>query len=160
MNLDFIEHRRPLGPTHQWRPFGDGPNSDPNFNSSWWSTRNFLQSSRLLSITADGTEVARVEIDHHPGGTPYQVPVHDLVRELHYVEVSQAHRSKGIGTAIVNHLVEEFNDARLIASSNSAADFWSRIPGWDRFDHPAGLTTDWVVFVSPSISHARRLGSP
>jgi len=32
MQLDFIEHRRPAGPSHAWRPFGDGRNAD---RSSW-----------------------------------------------------------------------------------------------------------------------------
>lgn len=97
-------------------------------------------------------EIARIEIDHNARRTPYQVPVQRLVRELHYIEVSREHLDEGIGTEIVNRLVDELNDARLIASSNTAVGFWSRLAGWERFDHPDGLTPDWVVFVSPPVA--------
>lgn len=151
MQLHLVEHPRSAGPGHEWRPFGDRRAADPDFDAIWWSGRNFLPTSRLLSVEAHGVEVARVEIDHHPRRAPYRVPVHDLVRELHYIEVSRARLGEGIGTSVVHRLVDELSDARLIASSNSAVGFWSRLRNWERFDHPEGLTPDWVVFVSPLV---------
>jgi hypothetical protein len=74
--------------------------------------------------------------------------VRDLVREIHYIEVSGSWLGQGIGTSVVNRLVQDLNDARLIASSNTAVGFWSRFTDWARFDHPDGLPPDWVVFVS------------
>ena len=149
VHLDFIEHHPSAGHAFGWRPFGDGRDPDPNFNASWWTQRNFPLTSRLLSVEADGGEVARIEIDRDPRRTPYQVPVLSPVREIHYIEVSRTRLDAGIGTAIVNWLISEFSDARLIASSNSAVGFWSSLPGWERFDRPEGLPPDWVVFVSP-----------
>jgi hypothetical protein len=98
MHLDLIELQRPAGPGYEWRPFGDRRAADPNFDVSWWSGRNFLLTSRLLSVEAHGAEVARIEIDHHPRRAPYRVPVNDLVRELHYIEVSRAHLGEGMLT--------------------------------------------------------------
>lgn len=151
VHLAFIEHQRPAGPAYQWRPFGDGRDTDPNFDASWWSARNFLPTSRVLSVGADSTEVARIEIDRHPRRSPYQVPVRGLVREIHYIEVSRAQLGNGIGTWVVHRLVDELSDARLIASSNSAVGFWSRLHGWERFDHSEGLGHDWVLFASPRV---------
>ena len=65
-------------------------------------------------MEADGAEVARIEIDHRPRRTPYQVPVPTLVRELHYIEASHEHLGEGIGTAVVQDLVDELSDARPI----------------------------------------------
>lgn len=77
--------------------------------------------------------------------------MHDVVRELHYIEVSRAHLDMRIGTEVLKRLVKRFSDAHLILSSDSAVGFWSRQPGWERFNQPEGLTPEWVVFVSSSL---------
>lgn len=149
MQLDFIEHRRPAGPSHAWRPFGDGRNTDRNFDADWWSGRNFVEGSRLFSVESNGKEVARIEIDRTPHLASNQGASHlGPVREIQYLEVSQDRRGRGLGTEIVDWLETEFRDARLIASTNSAVGFWTSLDGWDRVDHAGGLRGDWVLFVS------------
>lgn len=153
VHFDFIEHQRPAGPTYLWRPFGDGRSSDPNFNAPWWSERNFVDASRLFSVEVDGMEVARIEIDREPHLASNQGASHlGLVREIHYLEVSQAQVGQGLGTEIVGWLATEFNDAPLIASTDSAMGFWLSLDGWERVGHAHGLHGDWVLFVSRPVA--------
>ncbi|MFC5177335.1 GNAT family N-acetyltransferase [Nocardioides taihuensis] len=153
MHFDFIEHQRPPGPAYLWRPFGDGRRSDPNFNARWWSERNFLDTSRLLSVEVNGVELARIEIDRVPHLASSQGASHlGLVREIHYLEVSRAHVGQGLGTEIVGWLEAEFSDARLIASTDSAVGFWASLGGWELVDHADGIRGDWALYVSRPVA--------
>jgi hypothetical protein len=153
VHFDFIEHQRPPGPTYLWRPFDARRKSVPNFNARWWSERNFLETSRLLSVEVKGLELARIEIDRVPHLASNQGASHlGLVREIRYLEVSRAHVGQGLGPEIVGWLEPEFSDARLIASTDSAVGFWDSLDGWERANDAHGLRGDWVLFVSPPVS--------
>lgn len=137
VDLEIIGLERPLSSVHAWHPFG-GWGSTPNFDASWWS-RSHLPTSRLLRAEIDGVEVARVEIERDP---KHVSPV-GLVREIYYIEVSQACRRQGTGPKVVERLVAESWSARLVVSTNTAVRWWTKLV-WQRFAHPERERGGWV----------------
>lgn len=120
---------------HWWnRPIGDDPEC------------------RFIRILGDGVEVARVELDQKVGiahyeGTP---DLGDAALEIQFIEVSYEYRLQGIGAAVVSRLVELYPDRRLVAYSEQADEFWSKL-GWQPYYHPVERGPSWrTLFIQQS----------
>lgn len=115
------------------RPFE--PHVD--FNDDWWSRgyRLFGKPSLFVECTSGDSVVARVELDEgvfasEHVGAPVLGP--EALR-IQLFEVAQSWRRHGIGTEVVQLLVDEFQSRRLFALSEGADEFWGSL-GWLRFD--------------------------
>lgn len=154
MDISYIEHQRPRVSGPGWRPFGDWGSSDHHFDPQWWSQRDFLASSRLLSFDTEDAEIARVEIDRD---TRY-IPGVGTAREIHFLEVNSSFRGQGIGSRVVEQLVVDLHDARLYASTETSVIWWSSRPGWERVNSE-DLRGAWVAFASTALASIPSLNS-
>jgi GNAT superfamily N-acetyltransferase len=105
---------------------------------------------RTTCADLEGVEVARVELDHHFGGSLH-VGAPELgatALEIQFMEVAASHRRQGIGAPVVERLEDEYPDRRLLALSEGADEFWASL-GWERFDYSDGLRLYRPLFVQP-----------
>ena len=133
--------------TYRWRPF------EPNqmFNPDWWDRPRYNhRDPHCIAVFLDGTEVARVELDHHFRGSRHAgAPrLGDLALEIQFIEVAASHRRRGIGSEVVRLLVERYPHRRLLAMSEDADGFWESL-GWGRYDHRQGPQWYRPLFVAP-----------
>lgn len=107
------------------------------FNERWWDRRIERVCERageFLSLTRDGEELARAEIDR--GGIDNicvgLTPASEVV-DIVFFEVRDSHRLAGIGAQAIDLIVKRYEGEMLIAFSEEADGFWSGI-GWTH--HP------------------------
>jgi GNAT superfamily N-acetyltransferase len=146
MNLDLVAVQR--GGRSKYAPPFD---EHDGFTDRWWNRpMGDEPECRFIQVLNDGVEVARVELDEkvytaHYEGAPN---LGDTALEIQFIEVSDKYRREGIGAAVVHRLAELHADRRLVAYSEGADDFWSKL-GWRRYYHPGGPR--WrTLFIQPA----------
>lgn len=107
------------------------------FNERWWDRpigRVRERTGEFLSLTRNGEELARAEIDRGGIDNIYVglTPASEVV-DIVFFEVRESHRLAGIGTQAINLIVKHHEGEMLIAFSEEADGFWSGI-GWTH--HP------------------------
>ena len=133
MNLELVTVQ-PGGRRKYAPPFDE----HDGFTDRWWGGPMDDESRyEYIQVLRDDAEVARVKLDQtvgiaHYEGTP---DLGDVALEIQFIEVSEKHRLQGIGAAVLHRLAELHPDRRLVAYSEGADDFWSRV-GWQAYYHP------------------------
>lgn len=95
------------------------------------------ETSPVLCGEIDGQPVVRILIDRHRvdlGGYAGTEHLRDRCTLVALIEVAGRHRRRGIGTAALVRLRQEFPDRRFAAFSEAADEFWER-QGWSRHTH-------------------------
>lgn len=133
MNLELVTVQR--GGRSKYAPPFD---EHDGYTEHWWNRPMGNEpESRFIQVLSDGVEVARVELDEKVGiahyeGTP---DLGDVALEIQFIEVSDKYQRQGIGAAVVHRLAELHPHRRLVAYSEGADDFWSKL-GWRPYYHP------------------------
>lgn len=120
-------------------PFADSE----DFDSDWWGDHTvvYLGSEDDLLYRADdstGREVARILViqEDMPIANSYGVPdMPDGYLEIKFFEVAASARRRGVGSRAAQLLRQEFPDQPLVAFSEGGDNFWSTLPGWNRFEN-------------------------
>ncbi|ACL41998.1 GCN5-related N-acetyltransferase (plasmid) [Pseudarthrobacter chlorophenolicus A6] len=130
-----------------YKPFSE---SD-DFSADWWEDTiyGFEPSQHFYAFFDGQNEVVRVEIElqdalnagyeqpGHPG--PYAV--------IHFFEVSEDHRRRGLGTDAVQLIADRYGGTPLVAFSAGADEFWGSL-GWERYEHTTEPGHSHPMFVS------------
>lgn len=139
--------RGPGEDRYVWIPFQ--PSAE--FRESWWSDVPYMADvPHYVPALLDGTEVARVELDHGFEGSDHLgVPtLGTSALEIQLIEVAQRYRRQGVGAAVINRLASRHPERRLLAMSEDADEFWASL-GWARYDHPEGPQFYRPLFLAP-----------
>jgi GNAT superfamily N-acetyltransferase len=118
-----------------YKPFSD----DKSFEDSWWSGVAWGYGdgeTEFLSFQQGGVEVARAELslDKRPN-EDYQVPsTGRRFVQVEFFEVSEDHRSRGVGTRAMRAVAQRYPAQCILAYSEEADEFWSSL-GWIRFQN-------------------------
>jgi GNAT superfamily N-acetyltransferase len=123
------------------------------FTEHWWNgSIGDHPQYRFIQVRRDRVEVARVELDEKVHTAHYQgaPDLGDIALEIQFIEVSDKYRRQGIGAAVVRRLAELHPDRRLVAYSEEADRFWSKL-GWRPYYHPEERGPRWrTLFIQPA----------
>jgi GNAT superfamily N-acetyltransferase len=149
MTLELVDHRTEATEKRSWTPFRSSWGYE---HPLWWSTASgAIGDPWFVQVLEDGVEVARVQLDERGGANPTYTDVPVLGPErlkIQFIEVATAARLRGVGTRVVQGLMDRHPDRRLLAYSEGADRFWTRL-GWDRFDYP-GPGSSMPLFIQPA----------
>lgn len=114
-----------------------------DFDDDWWGDHSIVHlgsEDDFLYRVDDptGREVARILViqEDMPIANSYGAPdLSDGYLEIKFLEVAANARRRGAGTRAVQLIRQEFPDRPLVAFSEGGDDFWSALPGWNRFEN-------------------------
>ncbi|MGV0875183.1 GNAT family N-acetyltransferase [Mycolicibacterium sp. XJ879] len=135
--IELIEKRRGGADKYTWLPF---ESSDDYEREDWWDSPPYLEDDPLfLQALRSGNEVGRVHLVDRKMwlSDSYGVDpkIEALALQIHLIEVPYTHRRQHIGTDIVRALVERHPNRRLVAFSEGADDFWTKLDGGRCYKH-------------------------
>lgn len=109
---------------------------DYEFLQHWLGTYQLSEDCEWYAVRDGGEQVARLELDLKPHrsyweGSDYPLPMDgpDVI-EIQFIDVRLAHRGRGIGTAIVHWVAEQYPQRQMLALSEEADGFWQSL-GWE-----------------------------
>lgn len=109
---------------------------DYQFLHRWTGTYRLPQNCEWYEVRDGGEQVALLELDLKPHrsfweGSQYPLPMDgpDVI-EIQFIDVRLTHRGRGIGTAIVHWVAEQYPQRQMLALSEKADGFWQSL-GWE-----------------------------
>lgn len=130
-----------------YKPFSESN----DFTDGWWDDEiyGYEASQHFYAFFMGQHEVARAEIEVQDDLNPeYRRPAHPgPYAVIHFFEVSEDHRRRGLGTDAAQLLAERYGDLPLVAFSAGADEFWGSL-GWQRFEHATEPSHNRPMYVS------------
>ena len=109
---------------------------DYEFNQHWLGTYRISQDYEWYEVRDEGEQVALLELDLKPhrsywGGSHYPLTMDgpDVI-EIQFIDVRLAHRGRGIGTAIIHWVAEQYPQRQMLALAEASDGFWQSL-GWE-----------------------------
>ncbi|MCK7677261.1 GNAT family N-acetyltransferase [Corynebacterium sp. CCM 9186] len=112
---------------------------DYEFAQYWTGTYRLGPEQRWFEVRDDGEQVALLELDLKPNrsfwrGTHYALPIEgpDVV-EIQFIDVRTTHRGRGVGTAVVGWVAQQYPQRQMLALAEASDGFWQSL-GWERIE--------------------------
>ncbi|WP_242459270.1 GNAT family N-acetyltransferase [Rhodococcoides fascians] len=146
--IELLDMRRGGESRYSWQPPFD---LEIKYEQEhWWDYVPYhFDDPWYVQVQSGGAEIARIELDD-PGDINHDytnAPELGPERlEIQTLEVAASSRERGIGTRVVQALMERHPHRRLFAYSEEAHEFWVSL-GWQRFDHPEGEQFHRPLFI-------------
>lgn len=109
---------------------------DYEFDQHWFGTYRLSEDYEWYEVRDGGEQVALLELDLRPhrsywGGSHYPLPMDgpDVI-EIQFIDVRLAHRGRGIGTAIIQWVTEQYPQRQMLALAEASDGFWQSL-GWE-----------------------------
>ncbi|PYD00910.1 hypothetical protein B4U78_009345 [Microbacterium esteraromaticum] len=108
------------------------------FDPDWWCDGATLRGREYLSVSRDGVEVARAEVDPRSTDVDEYVglDLRGTVVKIEFFEVRKHLRGQGVGRLAVAAVIERYEGPWFTAAAVTAASFWTSI-GWTEARHAA-----------------------
>jgi GCN5-like N-acetyltransferase len=134
------------------------PHDPEGFTDTWWIPNidmpyyDDLGGTKLIQFLVDHVEVGRAKITDWCLSTAY-IGINSEIntKQIWFFEIHQNARRKGYGTEFAKQLINIYPDVPLIAFSENADDFWSRI-GWIYYPRKDGDKHCGKLFISKTVS--------
>ncbi|MFZ8756938.1 hypothetical protein ACO03V_05895 [Microbacterium sp. HMH0099] len=133
------------------------------FDPDWWCDGAALRGREYLSISRDGVELARAELDPQSTDvdeyTGLDLPA--TVVKIEFFEVRKQLRGRGVGRWAVAALIQHYEGPWFTVAAVTAAGFWTSI-GWTEARHaarPCSSTARYLFNANalPSLDHGSDL---
>jgi len=116
--------------------FSKGVADDYQFTQRWTGTYRLPHGCEWYEVRDGGEQVGLLELDLKPhrsfwSGSHYPLPMEgpDVI-EIQFIDVRLAHRRRGIGTAIIHWVAEQYPQRQMLALAEASDGFWQSL-GWE-----------------------------
>jgi hypothetical protein len=133
----LIDRRRGSADKYRWLPF---ESTDGYEREDWWDRPPYHEDDPwFVQALRDGVEVGRVHLvdrtmwlSEFYGVDP---KIEAIALQIHLIEVPYMYHRQHVGTEIVRALVKRHSDRRLVAFSENADYFWTKLDGGRCYTH-------------------------
>lgn len=121
--------------------FSKNIRGDYKFFANWVGKGQLSPEFKWYEVRDGGEQVALLELDLSPNRNYWKGSVYDLpmegpdIVEIQFIDVSATHRGRGVGTAVVHWVAEQYPERQIIALAEDSDGFWQSL-GWELIGPP------------------------